>query len=464
MTPEKWAHLKSIFESALDQPIGARIEFLRRACGSDEELLREAVALIRSHETAGDFLESPPHVDQSPDTLEDGTTLGAFRIVRRIGHGGMGVVYLADDQELGRKVALKALPPGLAANSELRERLRREARAAAHIRHPSIATVYSLREIDDHLFIVSEYVEGTTLRALLESGRLEAERAYAIAVKIASALAAAHAAGVVHRDLKPENVIITADGEVKVVDFGIAVVEGLESARLTRQGAVLGTPGYMPPEQLLGGAVDARADVFAFGIVFAEMLSGRRPKTAADHQLIPPQFAALIATCTNASAAARYESGSALLKALSVESSPRGWWEFHQAAAALVYGVTTWPAWIGRQTIGGTTGRALFIAVLVAVIASAILRLHLWFTSRFYPGELPWARRRAGRWIRLADWVFVLALGATGALVGDDLSPVAVGLTAVAVGAAIAFLVIEPATARAAFRSGTPEGVPSARP
>jgi hypothetical protein len=223
------------------------------------------------------------------------------------------------------------------------------------------------------------------------------------------------------------------------------------------------------------------------------MLLGRRPKTAADHQLIPTPFAALIATCTRPNADARYVSGSALLKALSEESpgadsmrsvglldrrsadgggqadhdpaagSPRWWWEFHQAAAAVVYGVTTWPAWIGRQIIGGTTGRALFIAVLVAVIASVILRLHLWFTSRFYPGELHWARRRAGTWIRLADWLFVVAIGATGSLVGDDLSPVAVGLTAVAVGAAIAFLVIEPATARAAFAGGTPEGVPYAR-
>ena len=475
MNPERWHRLKSIFEDALDQPVAVRREWLREACEGDQELLREAVALLRSHETAGGFLESPPELnpdlDPDLDTLEDGTSLGSFRIVRRIGRGGMGVVYLADDLELGRQVALKALPSFLASNSELRERLRREARAAATIKHPSIATVYSLREIDEHLFIVSEYVEGTTLRALLDRGPFDGSRAFAVAVKIASALAAAHAAGVVHRDLKPENIIITPGGEIKVVDFGIAHIDEPESARLTKQGVALGTPGYMPPEQRLGGAVDARADVFAFGILFAEMLLGRRPTTTEDQALIPSRFATLIATCVNPNPDARYESGRALVLALSGESmaaeavrgvrlqpdlgtepaSARWWWEFHQAAVAVVYGVMTWPAWMGRQIVGGPVGRALFIAMLIAVIAAATLRLHLWFTSRFYPGELQWARRRAGPWIRGADWLFVASLGITGILVGDDRSPVAIVLVAVAVGAAMGFLVIERGTSRAAF-------------
>ena len=472
MNAERWSRLKTIFEKALDQPASAREEWLRQACEGDEDLLREARALIRSHETAGGFLESPPHLDPDLDAIEDGALLGTFRIVRRIGRGGMGVVYLADDQELGRKVALKALPPVLASNTELRERLRREARAVAHIKHPSIAIVYSLREIDDHLFIVSEYVEGTTLRTLVDGGPLEAPQAFAIAIKIASALAAAHAANVVHRDLKPENVIVTPSGEVKVVDFGIAHIDGGESPRLTREGAVLGTPGYMPPEQLLGGAVDARADVFAFGVVLAETLLGRRPRTANDYARVPSPFATIIARCMSANPDARYESGSALLEALSEETPgtnsahavipqavPGGdsgsalwWWEFHQAVAAVVYWVMVWPAWTGRQLIGGLAGRTLFIAVLLAVSVAAMLRLHLWFTSRFYPGELGWARDRSSRWIHLADWLFVLSLALTGILVGDDRSPVSAVLLAVAVGTAVAFLVIEPATARAAFR------------
>ena len=463
MTPERWHRLKSIFEGALDQPIAARRDWIRQECGGDQELLQEATALLRSHETAGGFLEAPPGLDPDLDTLEDGTSLGPFRIVRRIGRGGMGVVYLADDLELGRQVALKALPSFLASNSELRERLRREARAAATIKHPSIATVYSLREIDEHLFIVSEYVEGTTLRAVLDSGPLDASGARAVAVQIASALAAAHAAGVVHRDLKPENVIITPGGEIKVVDFGIAHIDEPESVRLTKQGVALGTPGYMPPEQRFGGTVDARADVFAFGVLFAEILLGRRPTTTEDHALIPPRFATLIATCVKPNPEARFASGGELLKALSVEpaaddaqpatiGSPRWWWEFHQVATAAVYWGMVWPAWLGRQIVGGATGRGLFLAALIAVSVAATLRLHLWFTARFYPVELNRARARAGGWIRLADSLFVLSLGITGILVGDDRSPVAVVLVAVAAGAAIAFLVIERTTTRAAFR------------
>jgi hypothetical protein len=138
-----------------------------------------------------------------------------------------------------------------------------------------------------------------------------------------------------------------------------------------------------------------------------------------------------------------------------VFGSPRWWWEFHQAFIAILYWLMTWPAWKGRQIVGGSLGRALFIAVLVAVIVAANLRLHLWFTSRFYPAELQWARQRAGLWIQLADWLFVASLAAIGILVGEDRSPVAILLLAVAVGAAMAFLVIERATARAAFRTST---------
>jgi hypothetical protein len=165
----------------------------------------------------------------------------------------------------------------------------------------------------------------------------------------------------------------------------------------------------------------------------------------------------------------RYASGRELLAALATDAppvsraedprtdvgSPRWWWEFHQGFVAVLYWLMIWPAWQGRQIIGGASGRALFIATLIAVIVAASLRLHLWFTSRFYPGEIHWTRRRAGTWIRLADWLFVSSLAVTGILVGEDRSPVAILLLAVAVGAAIAFLVIEHATTRAAFRTST---------
>jgi serine/threonine protein kinase len=499
MNPDRWSRLKAVFQGALEQPADARRAWMQQACGDDQELQRDAEALLDVHDTIGDFLEQPAQLDPADlDTLPEGTMLGSYRIGRELGRGGMGVVYLATDN-LDRDVAIKTLPAALAADPALRERLRREAKAAGNIRHHGVATIYLLDEIDGHLVIVSEYVQGDTLRTLLSRGGLEPARAHAIALEIASALAAAHDARVVHRDLKPENVIVTPAGRVKLVDFGIAHIEGPESARMTTPGMMLGTPAYMAPEQLAGGTVTPRTDVYSFGIVFEEMLMGRHPladrSASAEMSLrrdpshnrklnsvgqvppdadasvggpaIPPAMAAVIARCLKIDPDARYASGHELLAALAVPAvpsqsddkttvgSPRWWWEFHQAFIAVLYWLMTWPAWTGRQIVGGPLGRGLFIVTLIAVIVAANLRLHLWFTSRFYPAELQWARRRASIWICLTDWLFVASLAVTGILIGEDRSPVAIVLLAVAVGAAIAFLVIERATARAAFRTST---------
>lgn len=492
MNPERWSRLKPVFQGALDQPADARHAWMQQACGDDEELLRDAEALLDAHDTAGDFLEQPAQLDPADlDTLPEGTMLGDYRIGRELGRGGMGIVYLATDN-LDRDVAIKTLPGALAADPNLRERLRREAKAAGNIKHHGVATIYLLDEIDGYLVIVSEYVEGDTLRTLLSRGGLEPARAQAIALEIASALAAAHDARVVHRDLKPENVIVMPAGHVKLVDFGIAHIEGPESVRMTTPGMMLGTPAYMAPEQLAGDTVTPRTDIYSFGIVFSEMLTGRHPLATGSAsggseavgrvppegviteggpgKPVPPHLAAIIARCLKIDPNARYASGRELLAALSANTAPvapadddqktmvgtpRWWWEFHQAFIAVLYWLMIWPAWKGRQIVGGPLGRGLFILTLIAVIVAANLRLHLWFTSRFYPRELRWARRRAGIWIRLADWLFVASLAATGILVGEDRSPVAIVLLAVAVGAAIAFLVIERATARAAFRNST---------
>ena len=475
MTPEQFQRLKVVFDGALAQPVDARRAWLEQACGGDAELLRDVQALLASHDSAEGFLEQPAQLDPADlDPLLEGSTLGAYRIVREIGRGGMGIVYLAHDN-LERRVAIKTLPPILASSHQLRERLRREAHAAATINHSAVATVYQLTEIDGHLVIVSEYVEGDTLRTLLTRGPIDPTRASAIARDIAGALAAAHDARVIHRDLKPENVIVTPSGAIKVVDFGIAHIEAPEPSKLTVPGMMLGTPAYMAPEQLLGGAVTPRADVYSFGIVLEEMLTGRHPLARSGGSAAGGRFAAIIERCTRLDPEDRYASGGELLAALAAidasdgpdmvrptgdqptPGSPRWWWEFHQAATAAAYWLMTWPAWIGREIIGGGMGRALFFATLIAVIVAANLRLHLWFTSRFYPAELRWARRREGPWIRAADWLFVASLAVTGVVVGEDRSPIAIVLLAVAVGATIAFLVIERATTRAAFRnSATP--------
>jgi hypothetical protein len=484
LTPERFAQLKQLFQDAIDQPVEGRRARLATACGDDVELFRDAEALLLAHDTAGDFLEQPAQVDpEDVDTLIPGTRLGdSYQIDEVLGRGGMGIVYLAQDLRLGRLVALKSLPAAVAASPELRERLRREARAAATISHRAVATVYALEEIDTHLYIASEYVPGRTLSSEIANGPIPLERARTIAREVAQALAAAHDAGVIHRDLKPDNVLLTADG-VKVVDFGIAHIEGPESTRLTKAGAMLGTPAYMAPEQLLGGTIDRRADIYAFGVMLSEMLTGRHPLQGASPP-VPIAFATAIARCLQTDPAARFASARELVAALEdagrqdsgrLKAAPtfeqqsddvgswgppsggpgssRWWWEFHQAAAALFYGAMIYPAWLARQALDGQLGRALFILTLAAAIVSVTLRLHLWFTSRSYPDQLKWARRRHARWLLGADWAFVLSVAAMGLLIGD--SALGLALVALGIGVAAAFLVIEPATTRAAFRTGS---------
>ncbi len=465
MTPEQFARLKVVFQEALEQPTEVRRAWLREECGGDTALLREAESLLSTYQTAGDFLEKPAQVDPDDlDTLLPGTRVGSYEIREEIGRGGMGVVYLAEDVRLGRRVALKALPAAVAMQPELRERLRREARAAATISHPAVAVVYALEEFGDQLFMASEYVEGETLRAVISQGPLDPNRARGIATDIAAALAAAHDAGVTHRDLKPENVLIRSDGSVKVVDFGIAHVEGPDASRLTRTGFALGTPAYMAPEQLLGGTIDPRADVYAWGVVLSEMLSGRHPLAKAptdtpEKRLTEPLMT-IISRCLQPDPAAR-PNARELVQALgSNPSSPtastglpptRWWWEFHQGMTALIYWMMVIPAWYARGLIGGTWGRVFFIVTLASVIVAANLRLHLWFTSRFYESELTWVHDRSGRWIRAADWVFAAALASGGLLIRDEGSPLTIVLPSVAIGSVVAFLLIEPVTARAAF-------------
>jgi serine/threonine protein kinase len=213
----------------------------------------------------------PDLSSEAEDTLI-GTRLGSYDITRKIGHGGMGVVYLARDNRLDRPVAIKMLAPRYTSNPQFRERLKREARAAAKLSHPGIATVYSLEEVGDALYIVSEYVNGPTLFKLIENGPVPVPRLLDIAIQISKALAAAHEQGIVHRDLKPENVI-GPNRPVKILDFGLARFElnrdlGGE-ARLTRSGVFLGTPAHASPEQLLGSEIDRRTDIFSFRVLLA---------------------------------------------------------------------------------------------------------------------------------------------------------------------------------------------------
>jgi Tol biopolymer transport system component len=289
--PERWERTKLLFEEALGLEPAARDAFLVGACDGDDELRTEVASLLESFRTSSDFLEQPAAnvaARQLARSREDlvGRTLGRYEILSSLGTGGMGEVFLANDSRLDRRVALKLLHRDLAANADRLRRFRQEARLVSSLNHPNIVTLYDVEDVDGVPCMATELVDGETLRQRISRGPLAPEEAVRVALQIASALAAAHDAGVVHRDVKPENVMVRRDGWVKVLDFGIAkLVEPgpLEpgAARpapdvITTWGA-LGTVSYMSPEQALGGPVDARADVWSLGVVLYEMLAGRPP-------------------------------------------------------------------------------------------------------------------------------------------------------------------------------------------
>lgn len=292
MDPERWRRVGELFHRAAEQDADERARFLDGACDGDLELRAEVESLLAHHEGGAPRVaptppEEPTAAGGDGGEPLDGRRLGPYRIIRKLGEGGMGMVHLAEDTRLGRRVAIKVLPPPFTRDEARRRRLRREARAAASLAHPGIATVYALEEFDDTLCIVSEYVPGETLRQELAEGPLPPADLLDTAVAVARALAAAHEGHVLHRDLKPENVIRAADadtgnGGVKLVDFGLARFDDPQAAaasatRLTAPGAMLGTPGYMAPEQIRGEDVDGRTDVFAFGVLLFELASGRHP-------------------------------------------------------------------------------------------------------------------------------------------------------------------------------------------
>jgi serine/threonine protein kinase len=219
-------------------------------------------------------------------TLQPGELIQHYRILEKIGQGGMGEVYKAEDQKLGRVVALKLLPAGAQEEKNAKRRLLQEARAASALNHPNIVTIYTIDESNGSLFIVMEYVEGETLKSIIERGALESSKLIDIGSQVASALAAAHQAGLIHRDIKPSNILVTSAGQAKILDFGLAKLTQVSDApmsgeqtmsRLTKTGMILGTVAYMSPEQTRGEALDARTDIFSLGCVLYEAATGKVP-------------------------------------------------------------------------------------------------------------------------------------------------------------------------------------------
>ncbi|HEX6649589.1 MAG TPA: protein kinase [Pyrinomonadaceae bacterium] len=293
MSPERWQQVKAIFNSAINYRPDERGVFLSQACSGDENLRQEVESLIASHEQSGSFIDEPAFVAAASLLADEklelsvGQTIGSYEVLSFISRGGMGEVYLAEDKRLGRKVALKLLPASFTTNDDRLRRFEQEARAASALNHPNIITIYEIRQVGQSHIIATEFVEGETLRQRLNRSALTLSEALNISIQVADALSAAHKAGIIHRDIQPENIMLRPDGYVKVLDFGLAKLSEQASPAVaaeaptiqvrTGSGIVIGTAGYMSPEQARGLGVDHRSDIFSVGAVIYEMLARRKP-------------------------------------------------------------------------------------------------------------------------------------------------------------------------------------------
>jgi len=495
MTPEQYARVRVLFDEAIDVAPDRLEAWLAARC-EDEAVRREVASLLASHSRAGEFLTQPAGslvalLDDVAQDFEVGRLVGPYRIVAEAGRGGMGRVYRAVDTRLDRTVALKSLTADQAGDPSHRERLRREARAAAALTHPGICTVHALEEIDGDLFLVTEFIEGRTLRDEIDGGvRPATAGVVETARQLAAALAAAHAAGVTHRDLKPENVMRTGDGRIKILDFGLArrLDDGAgHTPAVTAPGAVIGTPAYMAPEQLNGQAADARSDVFAFGLVVYEFATGRHPFDAptslaragrvlasAPDPLgpqrpdLPAAIAAAVERCLAKAPADRFASAVELAAAI---AEPRGgapeaarparglppgpvgdtgWWRTHHLVMIGLYFTLVCAAWFVKEWHHGLTS-TVFIVLGIAATIAGVLRAHLVFTERTHGVGLHAERRRIGPVTMGIDLFMALTIGAEGLLVASRREVAGLLIVALAVGLALARVVLEPATTRATF-------------
>ena len=352
MTPDRWQQVRSLFERALPGDAASRAQLLEAECANDASLQEEVESLLAAHEQATGLLKTAPHARFQAEPLI-GRTAGQYLIDSILGMGGMGIVYRAYDTQLDRYVALKVLPPERISDAA-RRALIVEAKAASSLNHPNIVSVYNIGSSDEIHYIAMELVKGTTLAEVVRKRRLRSHEAVGYAIQIASALAAAHAAGIIHRDIKPGNIMVTqvegdaSRGLIKILDFGLTIFGE------THDGApapILGTTSYMSPEQTEGGPLDARSDIFSFGCTFYEMLTGNRAFTGASGAEIlalirggalpplpsdiPARCRTLIKRCLRADPNQRIQTAQELIGTLrAIEGDPTGR-RFVRAAATI---------------------------------------------------------------------------------------------------------------------------------
>ena len=317
MTPERYRRIGQIFDETLELPSEKRSAYLKQACAEDPTLLGEVEKLLANHFESQTFLSRPAAeiaaemLAKNHAPLAAGKQIGHYKILSPLGAGGMGEVYLAEDIRLKRKVALKVLPAMLAQDKDRLMRFEQEALASSALNHPNILTIYEFATEGETQFLATEFIDGETVHSRLKRERLSLAEALDIAIQCAQALAAAHAAGIIHRDIKPDNVMIRKDGIVRVLDFGLAKLvpqapldteAETKMQMLTQDGTVLGTAAYMSPEQARGRTVDARTDIFSFGVVLYEMVARRHPfiGETANHTMVailekePPPLAQVV--------------------------------------------------------------------------------------------------------------------------------------------------------------------------
>ncbi len=404
----RWEQVEKLCQAALELEENQRAAFLKKACAGDEELRREVESLLRFDQRGERFIEQPAVelaakmiAQEKPESLI-GQQLGSYQILSLLGAGGMGVVYKARDTRLNRTVAIKVLPADRVSDPERKRRFIQEARAASALNHPNIITLYDIGSESGIDFIVMEYVAGKTLDQRIPRKGMRLNEALKVAIQMADALAKAHSAGIIHRDLKPTNVMVTDDGLVKVLDFGLAKLTEVSDSNegttrtlqsLTEEGMIIGTLSYMSPEQAEGKKVDARSDIFSFGAVLYEMTTGQRafqgdskmstlaailnknPKSVIEiNTALPRELGRIISHCLRKDPARRFQhmddlkveleelkeesdSGKLAETPAAVRPARRRWvW----GGAALVLGVIAVAVWLfrgsDRETGSGTRG------------------------------------------------------------------------------------------------------------